>query len=165
MLKLLGSVFVLCGGVMAVLQRMREERRRSNTLADITDALRRIAEEIRLLRTPLPRLLERAANGCGTETAAFFRWVSVALQNGETAEESWRQAAVRLPLPQRERSAVSKIGNCLKGDENSICNGILLAIYELKKSAEEWDRRRSEETKRTTALYLSGAAMLVILLL
>ena len=63
MLKLLGSVCILGGSVLAVWQQLRERRRRQEVLADLIAALRQMAEEIRLVRTPLPQLLEQAGNG------------------------------------------------------------------------------------------------------
>ena len=165
MLKLLGSVCVLCGGVLAVMQRLAERRRRRETLADMITALRHMAEEIRLMRTPLPRLLEQALQGLGADAAAFFSAVSDALRQGETTAESWCRAAESLPLAERDRAAIAAVGKCLQGDEESACNGISLAIYELTKSVEEWEKLRPEEVKRTAALYLSGAALLVILLI
>lgn len=165
MLKLLGSVCILGGSVLAVWQQLRERRRRQEVLADLIAALRQMAEEIRLVRTPLPQLLEQAAKGCGEDAAVFFLEVSTALRQGENAAVSWHRAAGELPLPSRDRSAVAAVGKCLQGDEESACKGISLVIYELAKSAEQWELQRPEETKRTAALYLSGAALLVILLL
>lgn len=165
MLNILGSICILGGGVLAVWQQLRERRRRREVLADLIDALRHMAEEIRLMRTPLPQLLEQAAMGCREDAATFFQEVSAALRQGEPAAVSWQRAAECLPLPSRDRSAVAAVGKCLQGDEESACNGISLVIYELAKSAEQWELQRPEETKRTAALYLSGAALLVILLL
>ena len=42
---------------------------------------------------------------------------------------------------------------------------ISLAIYSMAQDAEEQTRRQPEEAKRATALCLSGAALLVILLI
>lgn len=164
MVKLLGSACILSGGVLAVWQALMERRRRQDTLAELMIALRRMAEEIRMLRTPLPRLLEDLAAETGN-AAAFFSVVSAGAKREEHLTEVWRQAAEALPLPEKERRAVAAVGDSLHGDENMVCNGISLAIYELTKSAEEWDEQRSEEEKRTAALCLSGAALLVILLI
>lgn len=165
MLKLLGSACVLGGGVLAVVRKLAERRRQRQTLADLTTALRHMAEEIRLMRTPLPRLLEGSAQGLSEDAAAFFLAVSDGLRQGESAAESWCRAAAVLPLAERDRAAISAVGKCLQGDEESACKGISLAIYELAKSAEEWEKLRPEEAKRTAALYLSAAALLVILLI
>lgn len=165
MLKLLGSVCVLGGAALALAGQLQERRRRQTALTDLIGAFRRMAEEVRLMRTPLPRLLEQSAKGLGADAAAFFLTVSSALRRGENAAESWQKAAEVLPLSDRDRGAVAAVGKCLKGDEESMCKGISLAIYELAKSAEESEKRRPDEAKRTAALYLCGAAFLVILLL
>lgn len=165
MLKLLGSVCVLGGAVLALMGQLRERRRRQTALTDLIGAFRRMAEEVRLMRTPLPQLLEQSAKSLGEDAAAFFLTVSAALRRGENAAESWQRAAEALPLSDRDRSAVVSAGKFLKGDEESMCKGLSLVIYELAKSVEEAEKLRPDETKRTAALYLCGAAFLVILLL
>ena len=70
-----------------------------------------------------------------------------------------------LPLPEADRMAVAALGEDLHGDEETICKAISLVTYQLAKALEESFRRKPEEDKRTAALCLSGAALLVILLL
>ena len=83
MLKLLGSACVLGGGILARYIQMAERRREMDTLSDLLWALRRMAEEIRMARTPLPLLLERLSQGCGREAGEFLQAVSAAARRGE----------------------------------------------------------------------------------
>lgn len=163
MVKLLGSVCILAGGGLAWWGQRTERRRRRDTLRDLLSALRRMQEEIRMARTPLPLLLETLAADCREEAAELFRNTAKAARLGVEMTEVWQKGVEKLPMTSGDREIL--LGLRLYGDEESVCNGISLATYELKKSAEELERRRSEEEKRATALWFSGAALLVILLI
>ena len=165
MVKLIGSVLIFAGGLLARQCRRAECRRRLEALSDLLSSLRRMGEEIRMARTPLPLLLERLASGCGPEAGAFFRAAASAAKQGERLPEAWKQAAEALPLPEADRMAVAALGEDLHGDEETICKAISLVTYQLAKALEESFRRKPEEDKRTAALCLSGAALLVILLI
>lgn len=161
MLKLLGSLCILGGGVLARYFQAAERRREMDTLSDLLWALRRMAEEIRMARTPMPLLLERLSQGCGETAGAFFQEVSAAARRGESLGDAWRQAAGTLP----DAPVLAELGDDLCGDEESICKAISLVIYTLAKDSEERTRRRPEEARQSAALWLSGAALLVILLI
>ena len=164
MLKLLGSVCILGGGLMFWLIALAEQRRTRMALRDLLTALRRMREEIRMARTPLPLLLEVLGSDCrGPETAALFRCSAEAARHGENLEAAWRSGVGLLPLPPREREALE--GLTLRGDEESVCKGISLVITALEKGADELERQRPERDRRTAALCFSGAALLVILLI
>ncbi|MDO4315906.1 MAG: stage III sporulation protein AB [Oscillospiraceae bacterium] len=165
MVKLLGSLCILAGGAMVRWVQASERRRRRDTLSGLLAALRRMAEEIRMARTPLPDLLERLSRDCGAETAAFFHAAaSAARQDGELSG-AWATAAEALPLADGDRAALRDLGKDLRGDEEKVCKAISLVIYSLAKSAEEQDRNRAQEERRATALCFSAAALLVILLI
>ena len=164
MLKLLGSICVLGGGMMCWLIALAEQRQTRVALGDLLAALRRMREEIRMARTPLPLLLEALGADCrGPETAALFRQSAEAARQGEGLEAAWRDGVRLLPLASREREALE--GMTLRGDEESVCKGISLAITALAKGVEELERQRPERDRRTAALCFSGAALLVILLI
>ena len=96
---------------------------------------------------------------------AFFREVSAAVRRGEDLGNAWRRETGPLSLSDTSAAALAELGGSLCGDEESVCKGISLAIYTLAKDAEERAGRQAEEGKRATALCLSGAALLVILLI
>ena len=76
MMKLLGSLCVFAAGAMAWYVQRQERRNRRNRLGELIAALDRMETEIRLARTPMPRLLERLAAERHGETAAFLAAVS-----------------------------------------------------------------------------------------
>lgn len=165
MLKLLGSACILAGGVLARYLHGLECRRELDTLSDLLSALRRMAEEIRMARTVLPVLLDRLPAHCGPEAGVFFHAAAEAARRGDALEEAWRRGAAALPVPAAGRAALEELGASLGGDEESICKAISLAVCVLERETEALIRRRPEEAKRATALCMSAAALLVILLI
>lgn len=165
MLKLLGSLCVVSGGALAWYIQRLERRRERDTLSDIQRAFRRMGEEIRMTRTPLPALLRALAGDCGEPAAVFFEAASRAAAGGEDLPGIWRAQAEALPLQERDKSVVSALVQSLQGDEENTCKAISHVTYELAKSAEEAERKRPEEEKRAAALWFSASALLVILLI
>lgn len=165
MLKILGSACVLGGGVLARWFQAAERRREMDTLSDLLLALRRMAEEIRMARTPLPLLLDRLSQGCGPEAGSFFQAVSAAARRGEDLRRTWRRSAAALPLPGASAAALAGLGDDLQGDEETIRKAVSLVVCSMAQDAEERARRQPEEARRSAALWFSGAAFLVILLI
>lgn len=165
MVKLLGSLLILGGGLWARWSMVSVCRRELDTLSELTACLSEMAEEIRQARTPLPELLDRLGRGRGTEVTAFFSHVAGVVRQGGDAALAWRQAAEELPLCDEDRDVLTEAGRQLGGDETSVCKGISLVTSHLTRSLEEQRRSRGEREKRVTALCFSAAALLVILLL
>ncbi len=164
MLRAVGCACILCGGIAARRRCLADRRRRSDTLSDLLSALRRMGDEIRMVHTPLPVLLDRLAEGCGREAETFLRTVSSGLRRGEALTPLWRRSTEDLDLSGPARSALSELGERLHGDEESVCKAIGLTCSTLARELEEELRRRPEEDRRATALWLSSAALLAIAL-
>jgi len=162
-MKLAGSLCMLGGGFLIWWCQHRERERRRDTLSDLIRALDRLAEEIRMSRTPLPVLLERLAATCRPEAALLLRETAGAVKRGEPPEITWRKTAARLPLTRRELEVLG--GLCLHGDEADICKECSLVSNRLAGELENWDRSGPEAERRAAALCFSGAALLVILLI
>lgn len=165
MLKLLGSLCVASGGALAWYVQRAERRRERDTLADLRRAFRRMEEEVRMARTPLPLLLSTLARDCAEPAAAFFQGLSQAAAKGERLPQVWRERVEALPLREMDKSAVSNLSLDLQGDEEKVCKAIAHVTNALEKSAEEAERKRPEEEKRAAALWFSAAALAVILLI
>lgn len=158
MTRLLGSVLVAGAALWGWQRQWAERRRRMDTLWAISTGLSRMAEAIRLERTPMPRLLKRLEGD-------FFRLLGEALGAGETAETAWRRAADRVPLSPADRAALAEAAGGLSGDEEQICRALGAAAQRLRRSLEAERAATPEREKRTAALWLSGGALLVILLM
>lgn len=165
MLKLLGSLCVLTAGGWALAQRRREFRQELDALRRLSAALEAMADNIRLERPPMPRLLDRAGSGQEDPASSFFRTAAAALRRGEPLPAAWRDAAGALPLPPRDRQTVADLGRILGGDEVQACKGLQLASSVLRGSYEELERCRPQRERQRTALCFSAAALVIILLL
>lgn len=165
MLKLLGSLCVASGGALAWYLQREERRRERDALSDLQRAFRRMGEEVRMTRTPLPAILKTLARDCGEPAAAFFEAASRAAAGGEDLPLVWQEQAEALPLRREDKSSVSALVHSLQGDEEEACKAISHVAHELAKSAEEAERKRPEEEKRAAALWFSASALLVILLI
>ena len=165
MLKWIGAACILAGGALARQYQVSALRRELDTLSALLAALCRMAEEIRMTRTPLPRLLSRLGREGTGPAGRFFSAVAEAALQGENISAVWRRAAGDLPLAEGPRRAVESLSSGLLGDEESVCKAISLACMDLSRALEDLRARRPETEKRATALCLSGAALLVILLI
>ena len=163
MVRALGCALVAGASLWGWQRQRAERRRRLDTLWALSAGLERMAEAIRLERTPLPRLLERL----GREEAAadFFRRLSRALKQGQRAETAWRAEAEALPLSREDREALAEAAGGLAGDEEQVCRALTAAAVRLRRSLEAERAASPEREKRSTALWLSGGALLVILLI
>lgn len=165
MMKLVGSVLVFAAGGMVWTYRRQGRRRQRELLGELAAALERMSAEIRLNRTPLPTLLQKLAEACGSEASALFVETNRALAAGDTPLEAWRRAVDALPLSESERRALLEIGTAMQGSEENICKAIVLASDALRDSLFQLERQRPAEDRQTTALCFSAAALVVILLI
>ena len=165
MLKLLGALWIFGAGIWSWRRGAAERRRELDTLADLIRLLERMGEEIRLRRTSLPRLLAALGQDRCADIRGFCSAVAASLEGGAPLGRSWRSAAEALPLSPEDRGAVAALGDSLQGDEENICKAILLTGKTLETSLEDARSGRPEREKRSAALWLSGAALLVILLI
>ena len=158
MVKLVGAVCILGAGTWAWRRSAAERRRELDTLADLTALLDRMGEEIRLRRTSLPRLLGSLGRDRTGPVRDFCTSVAASLARGAPLGQSWRSAAEALPLGPESRDS-------LQGDEESVCKALTLAGKILEKNLAAARDHRQETEKRSAALWLSSAALLVILLI
>ena len=66
---------------------------------------------------------------------------------------------------EKSRTALTALGDSLQGDEESVCKALTLAGKILEKNLAAARDHRQETEKRSAALWLSSAALLVILLI
>ena len=159
---LLGTLLILGAGFLGIRLQSRERRRPRETLRDLTAALRRAEEEIRLSRTPLPRLFAALSRAFPGEAGVFLQRVSESMRMGEPPERVWRQEVQNLPLGEQDRAALLELE--FQGDEAALCGSLDLLVRRLTRSREEREREEAQEARRAAALWVSGAALLAILL-
>ena len=155
----------LGAGTWAWRRSAAERRRELDTLADLTALLDRMGEESRLRRTSLPRLLGSLGRDRTGPVRDFCTSVAASLARGAPLGQSWRSAAEALPLGPESRTALTALGDSLQGDEESVCKALTLAGKILEKNLAAARDHRQETEKRSAALWLSSAALLVILLI
>ncbi len=164
MLKLIGGGCIVIAGAWLFWRIAAEGRRRMAVLRDLTAALENMTDQIRMNRTPMPRLLLQAGIGRGVDVTGFF--AAVRMSVGEIGfSAAWRQAAEALPLPEKEKQVLSELGNCLTGDEEQACRGLISAAKQLNRELNRHRESAAETTKRNAALCFSGAALMIILLI
>ena len=164
MLKLMGSGCVMSAGIWLLWKITGEERRRTAVLRDLAAALDIMANEIRMNRTPMPRLLLKAGAGRVGEVMDFF--ATVRMSGGEMGfSAAWGRAAAALPLPELEKQSFSDLGHCLTGDEEQACSGLVSVSQQLDRELKRRRESAAENGRRNAALCLSGAALMIILLI
>ena len=160
MLRALGAGLILCGGLLARQALVEPVRRAQRTRLTLAAALESMEAEVRLLLTPMPALLRRAA-----AEDAFFGRILSGLASGVPPEEAWRRAADGLPLPPEERELLAALGGRMGGDEEHVSASLALAASRLRRRYDDVGSGRRREEKLTTALCVSASLLLSILLL
>lgn len=165
MLKLAGAGLLLLAGVLGAWDAVSRQRKQLRLLRRLITVLSEMEEEIRLTRTPLPRLLKKLAENDRTECGRFLTHTADSLCSGQPPEHAFREGAEMLPLPQELCGSIAEIGESFRGDEEQICKAISLFRHRFEQTEQDWHRQQTNREKRSAALFLSASAMLVILLI
>lgn len=163
MIRLLGSICVLGGGFLGIWFQMQERKRRGETFREIVRGLRHMAEEIRMSRMSLPGIFETLSNVCDGEAVGLFRRTSEQMQQGEAPKAVWWREVERLSLSDEDKVVLENLD--FQGDEEKVCKELFLVISELTRNEGERKQHEHQEVKRAAALWMSAAALLVILLI
>ena len=175
--KLLGGGLVLLGTALWCRGEIQARRRETDRAAELAAALGEMVAEIRSLRRPMPRLLERQARRvlCG----GCFARVLWGLERGQPLQDAWEDGFRELTPP--EAAGILRDTE-LTGDEERIVSALTAAVHRLEELAEKLptrvrviemdlslaDRRRRESRQRERLLWaaaLSGAGLFIILLI
>ena len=99
--KLLGGGLVLLGTALWCRGEIQARRRETDRAAELAAALGEMAAEIRSLRRPMPRLLERQARRalCG----GCFARVLWGLERGQPLQDAWEDGFRELTPPEAMR--------------------------------------------------------------
>lgn len=163
MLHIAGAGLVLCAALLLRQSLLHRARLRRRTLRALSESFEALSLAVRATLAPLPALLRDLS--CAEEAAAFFRAVREGLADGKPLERCWREAALMLPLSEREQELTAALGSALGGEEESVCAALSRTARELSEAERTLGAREREEMRVTTALCLGGGMLLGILLL
>ena len=165
MSRLAGSICILGGGLWLRWLCLQERRRRRAVLSGLLFFLRRLTEEIRMSRTALPVLLQELAKEAGADIGTFLACVTAGLEGGETLQRSWEGAEGTLAVTDSVAVILDELGKSLRGDEEAVRKAISAAEQKLARELETMDAAQKLEERQLTAISLSGAMLLIILLI
>ena len=158
--KLLGGGLVLLGTALWCRGEIQARRRETDRAAELAAALGEMAAEIRSLRRPMPRLLERQARR--TLCGGCFARVLSGLESGQPLPDAWADAFRQLEPP--EAAGILRDTE-LTGDGERIVSALTGAA---PRGEERAARRRRDSRQRERLLWaaaLSGAGLFIILLI
>ena len=165
MLRLWGCALIFGGGAAAALLHARASLREVEVLGALCHALGCMESDIRLNRTPLPRLLLKLSLQCEGELRCFLQNVGQAAAGDGFTVSLWRRSCGQLSLGDYERGLMEELGDKLSGDEESLCRALRQTREQLLAAYDDRRRTRGERERRAAALCLSASALAMILLL
>ena len=166
MVKLVGAVCILGAGTWAWRRSAAERRRELDTLADLTALLDRMGEEIRAPPDqPAPAAGVPGPGPDGTCPGLLYIGGGVAGAGRAPGAELAVRRGGAAPRSGGAGPPSTALGDSLQGDEESVCKALTLAGRILEKNLAAARDHRQETEKRSAALWLSSAALLVILLI
>lgn len=165
MIKLIGSVLILTGFGVVWISELCRWRKEAETLSDLFAALGEMSDRIRLTRMPLPRLFRELGRAKHGPVCEWLTEMANHLEAGQPVQSTWISACNNLPVEEGVHTKIAELGYKFTGDEECICNTILVINEFLKNKLEEKQRQKRDRERQATALCFSGAALLIILLL
>lgn len=165
MVRLCGSICIFAGCGYAWYLQWTQRRRQRNARIELLSALRTMEQEIRSRQTPIPHLAQRLAGESIGDVRHSFEIFRALLECGELPAQAWKVAFEELPLSEEEKAAVMELGNRISKEESIAVREINLTIDKIETWKESEEKLRKETEKRSSALWFSAAALLVILLI
>lgn len=157
-----GAVLILWGAAALFLQRRREELLPLRLGRALLEDLAVLACQVRVCRTPLPRVLsEHLAEGLG----AVWLWRPLLERLGgeESLPRCWRAAVRALPSPLDR--LLAPLGPLLPEGGETLEAAIEETREELTGFVRAEAARQAGQGRITAALCLSGACLLILVLL
>ncbi len=167
MIRMLGVLLIFGGGGGMAMLTMQKRQKEVETVGELLSVLHRMEREIRSEGRGLRPIFAALAEDAAGEAGAFF---CVLLQHWEEEPEQslsrqWERAAADLLLSEEGQRIWRELGRRLAGDEESVGRGIAIATEELTALQMRLRDTLPEQRRVVTALSLSAAAFLSVLLL
>lgn len=162
--RLCGALLLVTAGAALGLEGSTRVKRRVRVLSALSAALGVMAEEISMLRTPLPELFAQLSGRAGPELRGFFAALSE--PDDGPLSGKWGECVDALPLSPEERETLRSLSLSLgRYDAPSQCAQIELVRAQIGRLAQEARTERDGRAKTYLGLGLSLGAMAAVVLL
>ena len=167
MIRLLGVLLIFGGGGGIAVLMLRRRQKELDAVGELLYALHRMEREIRAEGRGLREIFSALAEETAGETRTFFCQMLRLWQEPVEMDflRRWEESLPLLCLPAEGGSIWRELGRRLEGDSESLEKGLALASEELAALQAQLKRALPEQRRVVTALSLSGAAILSVLLL
>lgn len=167
MIRVLGVLLLFFSGIGTAETALRRRRRELDTMGELLYALHRLESAVRCERRPLYPLFASLAEELRGEGGRFFRAL---LERERQEPESalavdWVRCTEMLTLPPEGLRIWRELGQRLSGDADSVERALALTAEELTALRQGMEHALPQQRRVMTALSLSGAAFLTVLLL
>lgn len=163
--KLVGSCFLIIGGVLFRWVQLRERKRQRDCLESILSALRWMEGEIDGQQRPLPTLFRELAQRGTPESQGFFRTLDEGVRMEQRLDQNWKAAAEVLPLPEECLRILSTLGEQLNCPTERACAAIQQVYHRLEHEREQMEAESPQAEKQLTVFSFSAATLLIVLLI
>lgn len=168
-MKLLGILAILTGGCLGAGYSLRMRRERIRLLRDLGASLRLMASELSFRAVPMAELTEILAKKSQGGCAVFYHALESGMEQiGELRfAQLWERTAVRtLPLlPEGELTELCRLGASLgRFDAEKQSADAEYCASRLLQAAEREEKDLERSGRLIVGLWLSGAAMVILLL-
>lgn len=157
-IRLLGVALLTAAGALAGYGRTAALNRRLALLREVSDGLGRMADELTVLRSPLPVIFERLRD------LPFFRLLNAGF-GLEPTDALWRRAAETLELDRGSRQALSSLGTVVgRYDAERQAAELSLVRARLDEQARAMETELNGRAKNFTGLGAALGAILAVVL-
>ena len=156
--KLLGAALIVAAALWAFTAQLRTRNRQTQLLQELAAALDTMAAAIRWQRMAMPDIL--ASLKRYPLAGPYFQKIEKQLRQGIPLQEAWHRMFSTLAVGGELLTALE-----LTGDEEKLTAALLYTARQLKDCCQRRRQEQRQGTKLWLAGALSGAGLLIILLM
>ena len=156
--KLLGAALIVAAALWAFTAQLRTRKRQTQLLQELAAALDTMAAAIRWQRMAMPDIL--ASLKRYPLAGPYFQKIEKQLRQGIPLQEAWHRMFSTLAVGGELLTALE-----LTGDEEKLTAALLYTARQLKDCCQRRRQEQRQGTKLWLAGALSGAGLLIILLM